>query len=278
MFWQRVQRRTILFIVMFQEDLACSLHGATTTTSGTLVVDTFLQEDRVATPQMRELVLHPPKVLSKENAETIFHATTSGDSGMLLRPVLDALQAGTLKLAIILDTADCGAANLKRCRILRALVNRTCPAAGCLMKLCRCDGHMLHIAASVSLTRSSASGVLYSSALLLRSGTHKLHMSRAVHEVVSEKLEWYQGGDPDPSDLKYSRAVLKLTLLRHVSEENRPEEGSPAARSIAQTQALAEEVVETLNGKLTVARVSHRCKRLPNGRWCCLTRSIIIMI
>ena len=251
----------------------CSIKGAIATTSGSLVCNVFVQEDRLITPSRREMMLHPPVLLDVENAVSIFNATTGPQTGHLLRSMLKALVDGGLKSVIILDNADCGGPNLKHYRYLVSYVNQLAPDKLCLIRFVRCDAHMFHITASVAMSRSGSAGALYSSALLLRAGSHKWHMVRAVATVVHDELLWLQGGEPLEEDVEYTRHVLKHTLLRHVSTENQPPPGSAASRAINKLHTFAAEILNVLNTSWRTQRVGHRCRRLPDGRYCCQTRS-----
>ena len=254
--------------------MQCQLNGATLTSRGSLVVNTFVQEDCIVTPDRREVSFVPPMLMNEETAETIFHATHHGFPGQLFRHVLESLHSGQLRSAIIFDNADCAATNLKAFRYVHSHILQEANDLRCFVRFVRCDGHMYHIAASIPLARAGCSSALYSAALLMRSSSNKWALHSALHRVLKDELVWLPDGeDPRPEDIAYNKLVLEHTLLRHAVPESEPVEGSAAQRRANKLQNFAQEVLRTLNGNWRAMRVSHRCTRRPDGRLCCPSRS-----
>ena len=172
-----------------------------------------------------------------------------------------------------------GAPNVKAFRYLRGFIKnfRTQhPDAGrVLVRLVRCDGHQLHMCASISLTRSAVSSPLFSAGNLVRAGSNKSHMFHAAETIAQEELDWSQGGEPNLEHRAYARAVLERTVLRHTEAGNLTP-GSAAAKRRHDAEIFCEEVVDFFNSNWKIRRLGHRCKvaLLPNGTrsFCCADR------
>ena len=187
--------------VSIPDGTICPLPNAITTSTGSLVVSMFVQEDQIITPKIAEVVLHSPQVLDCETAESIFHATvTNDDGGFAFRHVLQSVKAGRVKVAMIIDSADSAPSNLKMHRLLQTLLDRFklegdgSGGGRCLSLLSRCDGHQLHLVALVPMSRSSVASAIFSSALLVRSGHNRFNLHRAMPHMVESELDFSQGG------------------------------------------------------------------------------------
>ena len=149
----------------------------------------FVQEDRITTPRLSEVKLIPPKLLDTENGFTVFLATTSGRAGELFDTFIEALTSGRLDKGAYLDISDSAGVNFKHVRCIMAELDKY-PNLRALLIDVRCDGHMLHCTASISLLRSRSMSVLHSAAIFLRMGTYKYALIKALHDQVKEELIW----------------------------------------------------------------------------------------
>lgn len=249
------------------------------TARGTLVVNLMVQEDRLFAPGVGEVVTHMPMVLEKETGNAVFRAVTSDEYGTALHGVLSGIRAGTLRAAVLVDSSDMASQNMKHFRVWLGYIMSLLPRRAdghdhhrVLAWHARCDGHQLHLVASVCLVRSAVSSVLFSSALLVRTGGYKWRMRAALAYIVQEELEFHQGGDPDPQCREYARTALRKTVLRHFPEDQTPSPDSRAGRILADLQRECDDILNVLNGDWTIPRVAHRCRRRTDGRWCCSSR------
>ena len=257
------------------------LEHATTTANGSLAVNSFVQHDTIITKNVAETVLHNPMVLDAENGKSVFLATTSpgcsGGGGDGLLRVLDALKSSTLDKLVIFDVADMGPCNTLGHRYWEAMVDEHdlerlqagLAESFCLLRLCRCEGHQLHLVASVSTKRSGVASPIFSTGVLLRQGSFKVKVHGALEHIVRTELDHTQGGVVDPEDTAYAREVLDRTLLGGF-DENMDRNASKAARN------LCDRAVATLNRNWKFPRVSHTCMLVPDGaggwKFCCANR------
>ena len=263
--------------VTMPEHMQYKLKGATVTARGSLIVNTMVQEDVLETPHTRQVALLPPVIMDVENAETVYFATHVGQAGHLLTHILQSLRENRLRHAIVIDNADMGSANLKSFRYTRAHIKKVADDLRCFVTFVRCDGHMLHITASIPMTRAGCSSALYSAALLMRSSSNKWRLARALHDVIQQELVWiHDGTEPSQEDRAYSQQVLDHTMLRHVVPESEPQPGSAEDRRVTKLMNFAKEILDTLNGNWRQKRVVHRCTRRPDGRLCCSSRSVAV--
>ena len=261
-----------------------SNHIFQTIKGGSLALHIMLQQDRIITPFRRELVMHDPLVMMQENAETICNATLVRGSEVL-QQLLRALEQKRLDVAVVSEHVDMGAPNVKAFRYLRGFIKQfrtQHPDAGrVLVRLVRCDGHQLHMCASISLTRSAVSSPLFSAGNLVRAGSSKFHMFHAAETIAQEELDWSQGGEPNLEHRAYARAVLERTVLRHTEAGNLTP-GSAAAKRRQEAEICCEGVVDFFNLNWKIRRVGHRCKvvLLPNGtlRFCCANRFFFVCL
>ena len=264
-----------------------SLRGAVCNATGSFVCTLFVQEDRLFTPTRAETITHWPMIIEQETAEVVHAATTTGSAGMGLKRVLRAVREGSLRMCLVIDNADSGKANLKNARLMESLLKHfddsMAEAAGLeepdpskiLYWFARCDGHQLHLIASVALNRSGVQNALYSGALLLRAGHYKFYLHRAIEDCVKDELVFMQGGEQRREDRQFAELCLKHTLLRHCPE--REQRFAVPGETPTAMQKTCDELLDTLNCNWLVPRVSHRCRwildaRTGVGRWCCRNR------
>ena len=127
----------------------------------------------------------------------------------------------------------------------------------------RCDGHMFHITASLSLTRACVTSALFSAAVMLRCGSYKWRMRAVLRHIIDSELVWHQGGSQRPEDRVYAELVLRKTVLRNFPD--RPVAGSKRERIFNDLTQMTTELLAAFNGDWREQRVSHRCCRLPDG-------------
>ena len=214
-------------------------------------------------------------------------ATTTGSAGEPLQRMLRAVEDGSLRMCLIIDSADSGKANLKNIRWMGSLIRqfdgRMEVIAGdeepdpsrVLYWFARCEGHQHHLMASIALGRSGVQNALYSGALLLRGGHYKFYLHRGLEDVVADELDFMQGGEPLPSDRQHAETCLKHTLLRQCprGEQRLPTDGETPTTN----QRLCLQLLDVLNCNWASPRVAHRCRwildsRTGLGRWCCRNR------
>ena len=70
----------------------------------------------------------------------------------------------------------------------------------CLVRRVRCEGHMLHVTASISLTRAAVVPACYSSTILLRSYDHALVLRNGVYFLVDAELDFDDSGSTEQTD------------------------------------------------------------------------------
>ena len=252
-----------------------------TTARGTVVINSYIQEDKLyfPVPGLRahaEAVVHSPLILAVENAHTIFHATTSGQCGAAYRELIWAVNHDSVGMALILDLADSSSSNIKNLRFVLSWLERSLrQPLRVLFHFGRCDAHQLHLAASIALGRSKVAGPLFSAATMLRVGLHKWKLRVALGMIIDEELQFEQGGDPSPDVREFILFVLRATLLRHLIEI----EGAASDEELRQKQqhkdaqeAYIDKLAGILNFDWRIHRIGHRCRRLATGRWCCANR------
>ena len=184
--------------------------------------------------------------MQSETGDSIYHATTNGRFGDGLRAVCDAVAIGRIKRGLIFDTSDLGRANGRNFKLLISLVQQLCRGGKCLIRHCRCDGHMWHISAAIVLTRSAIASPSYSSAIMLRCGSNKWRMRAALESIVAEEIEFHQGGDPNPQHREYAETVLQNTVLRNFID-NTPVEGSESAKVKGVLEKQCTKTLDCLN-------------------------------
>ena len=203
------------------------------TSRGTFVIQSFIQEDRVYTPDLRDVITHSPLILKSETGETILMATLLGQGGFTLRRFIQAVQQQFLESILVVDIADRGGPNLKYLRYLLGFLKKESSASDdmasrILFRAARCDGHQFHLTSSVVLTRAAVSSPLFSAALFLRCGTYKWKLRQALDDIIRRGLEFHQGGDPLQENIDYAKRVVQHTILRRFTEENTPAPGTSA--------------------------------------------------
>ena len=140
-----------------------------------------------------------------------------------------------------------------------------------LIRRARCDGHMWHTAVSLAFERASVSSVLYSSAILLRSGSYKFRMHSRLEAIIRRELDWARGGDPVQDDDEYADQALRFTVMRNFPDYlDVPNE--EARCNCEKCKGLCTEVKQLFNCDWRAQRVGHRC-RIIAGQWCCKNRS-----
>lgn len=232
-----------------------TMQNVSVTAKGTLSVNSYIQEDRMIWPGHKETIIHSPLVLEVENAETVFEATTSGPAGGAYRALFDALHRRALKMALIIDNADSAYSNVKHLRYLHRWIRAsTPPGSHVLLRFARCDGHQLHLVASLALTRAKVASPLFSAAILLRVGTYKWRMRAALYALVQEDLEWNQGGAPCQSNRRHALFVLRKTIMRDLAEAGGDDDDQVAARR-QRLQNYCDLVVDVLNGDWARQRI-----------------------
>ena len=249
-----------------------NVSGIPVTSRGSLIVNSFLQEDRfMVAGGVSEVSTYFPKLLEEETADTVFASCTQGDPGLLLKSMLQAVRSGRMAHCIILDICDSAAANERNFKYLASYVARFVgrdAAKRVWMKRCRCDGHMWHTAASLSFTRAAVSSALYSSAVMLRAGMYRFRMHAALARIVRHELDFQQGGVPAPELREFADQALKMTVLR-----NFPDYAVGVdAKMKEKLERRCAEITRLLNGDWRVQCLHHRCVRLPCGRFCCRNR------
>ena len=105
------------------EDMLVYITGAHITERSTSVLHLFLQEDSLITPTIREKLLHNPVVMCTETSESIFAATSMGQAVSARRAIESALLDGRLGMALVIDSCDSGAPNMKHFRYVAAEVS-----------------------------------------------------------------------------------------------------------------------------------------------------------
>ena len=105
------------------EDMLVYITGAHITERSTSVLHLFLQEDSLITPTIREKLLHNPLVMCTETSESIFAATSMGHAVSARRTIETALLDGRLGMALVIDSCDSGAPNMKHFRYVAAEVS-----------------------------------------------------------------------------------------------------------------------------------------------------------
>ena len=222
------------------------------------MVHSYVQNDRVWTPNRSEVALHPPMILAQENASSVFAATSSGFAGDLLRKILAGVLSGVVKIAIVIDITDMAAANLKAFRYLQGFVQqRSGGKGGVLVHHCRCDAHQFHITASLVLTRAAVAAPLFSCGCMLRSGSWKWRLRAALALIVSD-LQFYQGGSPRPEDTAHAAEVFDRTLLRNFASPQELVPGIPEHTAFQKVSACCDNLKSLLNGNLWILALINR--------------------
>ena len=247
------------------------------TASGTLVVNSYCQEDRLwlggsGGEATVEAIVHPPVIMECETADTIFYATTCGEAGNAYRHIFHAVQEGSLGCALILDIADSAASNLRNLKYMATWIQRVVARSKNIMfKFVRCDGHQFHLSASIALLRASVASPLFSASTMLRAGANKWRMKAALWSIVQEELQWEQGGEPAAETRQYTQFVLRQTLMRHlldVGSDDAAAGGDDSAdrqlraRQRAAVQSQIDRIACILNFDWRRARIGHRCRRV----------------
>ena len=189
--------------VTVSKEVMTALSGSATCSSGgTVTAQSFVQRDRVATPQGAEALLLPPVILPRETSEVVALATRSGRAGSTVRLLLEGLRTGKLSCFLYFDVSDSSSSNKRAFRLTQQWVDAM---SGCderfLSRFARCDLHMLHLSASISLARSASLGAMFSAALLLRVGNHRFrcglrslpvgaHLGRTIRKSDSHEGLW----------------------------------------------------------------------------------------
>ena len=185
----------VAVVVAARQGFVIDIQGVKLTAQGTMVVNSFLQEDRLAIPGRREVVLHQPLILEEETGDVVYHATTSGRPGHALERLLCALEEGKARLGVYIDTGDSAKTNWKNFRLLVSMVEKRLLTPRLLLKFARCDGHQYHTVASIALSRAAVASAIFSSALMLRVGTYKWRMRSQLQHIIGHELQWAQGGE-----------------------------------------------------------------------------------
>lgn len=85
------------------DDMMMKIDGILCTARGSLIVNSFVQEDRLYAEGVSEVGFYFPCLLEAETGDTVFHACTSGSRGVMLEALLSALRTGKLQMALLLD-------------------------------------------------------------------------------------------------------------------------------------------------------------------------------
>lgn len=99
----------------FPQDFVVDIRGVKLTARGTMVVNGFLQEDRLAAPNGRAILVDPPILLEEETGDVVVHATIVGRFGRALSSLLQAVKAGKLRVGLYIYSADAAATNKHTC-------------------------------------------------------------------------------------------------------------------------------------------------------------------
>ena len=253
------------------------------TTSGSLVVNSYLQEDRlhVAGPNglSSEVILRPPVLLESESADTVFCATTRHSCGQTYQALFDAVHDRSLEKLLVLDIADSASSNFRNLKYMVTWMQAMARSDRVMFSFVRCDGHQYHLVASIALGRAKVGSALFSASVLMRVGVNKWRMLAALRCIVEEELVWTQGGQPAADVREFSLFVLRQTLMRHLLDVDgtlNDADRQARERQRADVEAHIERVLNILNYDWKVPKVGHRCRRLPTGQWCCKNRSLVL--